>query len=120
MTAATNGGGISSIINISDEEDNDGQSSENEDELTIRSQKRQQEIQQQQQLTFPFHSDIATNLFKWTNYINGWQERYIVLKEGVLSYYRSQNEVNYGCRGAITIKQCSIIVSYFILIILFL
>ena len=58
------------------------------------------------------NSDIASNLFKWTNYIHGWQERYVVLKDGVLSYYKSQNETQYGCRGAIALKQSTIIVSY--------
>ena len=55
-------------------------------------------------------NDLATNLFKWTNYIHGWQERYIVLKDGVLSYYKSQTETQFGCRGAIALKQSSIIV----------
>lgn len=58
------------------------------------------------------NSDIASNLFKWTNYIHGWQERYVVLKDGVLSYYKSQNETQYGCRGAIALKQSTIIVSF--------
>lgn len=58
------------------------------------------------------NSDIASNLFKWTNYIHGWQERYVVLKDGVLSYYKSQSETQYGCRGAIALKQSSIIVSF--------
>ena len=57
------------------------------------------------------NSDIASNLFKWTYYIHGWQERYVVLKDGVLSYYKSQNETQYGCRGAIALKQSTIIVS---------
>jgi len=52
--------------------------------------------------------DLASNLFKWTNYIHGWQERYIVLKDGVLSYYKSPCETQYGCRGAIALKQSSI------------
>ncbi|KAF6769256.1 hypothetical protein AHF37_12023, partial [Paragonimus kellicotti] len=32
-------------------------------------------------------------LFKWTNYMTGWQQRWFTLKDGVLSYYRSQEEV---------------------------
>ena len=58
-------------------------------------------------------SDLTGELFKWTNYIHGWQERYIVLKDGVLSYYKSSGESQYGCRGAIALKQSSIFVSYF-------
>ncbi|KAI1301192.1 Pleckstrin homology domain-containing family A member 8 [Halotydeus destructor] len=44
-------------------------------------------------------------LSKWTNYIHGWQERYISLKDGTLSYYKSQNEKGFGCRGAISISK---------------
>jgi hypothetical protein len=55
-------------------------------------------------------NEIANNLFKWTNYIHGWQERYIVLKDGILSYYKSQNETQFGCRGAIALKQSTITV----------
>lgn len=54
--------------------------------------------------------DLGSNLHKWTNYIHGWQERYIVLKDGILSYYKSETETQFGCRGAIALKQSSIIV----------
>lgn len=54
-------------------------------------------------------NELANNLFKWTNYIHGWQERFIVLKNGILSYYKNQLDTQYGCRGAITLKQSSII-----------
>ena len=30
----------------------------------------------------------AGNLSKWTNYLHGWQDRYIVLRDGTLSYYK--------------------------------
>ena len=33
------------------------------------------------------------NLLKWTNYWMGWQLRWFVLKDGVLSYYNNQNEI---------------------------
>jgi hypothetical protein len=56
-------------------------------------------------------NELANNLFKWTNYIHGWQERFIVLKNGILSYYKNQLDTQYGCRGAITLKQSSIIVN---------
>lgn len=36
---------------------------------------------------------------KWTNYIHGWQERYLVLKDGTLSYFRSKTEKEQLCRG---------------------
>ena len=59
-------------------------------------------------------NEIANNLFKWTNYIHGWQERYIVLKDGILSYYKSETETQFGCRGAIALKQSTITVTFFL------
>ena len=61
-------------------------------------------------------NELASNLFKWTNYIHGWQERFIVLKNGILSYYKNQLDTQYGCRGAITLKQSSIIVRWLVLL----
>jgi len=84
-------------INISD--DDDAQSGE--EDVTI--------SQNQTTAVSEVNKDMASNLFKWTNYIHGWQERYIVLKDGVLSYYKSPSETHYGCRGAIALKQSSVI-----------
>lgn len=50
-------------------------------------------------------------LNKWTNYIHGWQERFVVLKDGVLTYYKSENESNVGCRGAVSVYKCTVKVS---------
>lgn len=83
-------------INISDDEE--GHLSGEEDVT----------VSQQAPVPHPINKDLASNLFKWTNYIHGWQERYIVLKDGVLSYYKSPSETHYGCRGAIALKQSSI------------
>ena len=54
-------------------------------------------------------NDLASSIFKWTNYVYGWQQRYMVLKDGILSYYRSQLGTEYGSRGTIVIKHCEII-----------
>ena len=32
-------------------------------------------------------------LYKWTNYIRGYQRRWFVLQNGLLSYYRYLNEM---------------------------
>lgn len=48
------------------------------------------------------------NLSKWTNYLHGWQDRYIVLRDGTLSYYKSEHETAYGCRGAISLAGVNI------------
>ena len=47
-------------------------------------------------------------LSKWTNYIHGWQQRFIVLKDGTLTYYKSEDETSFGCRGAVTIVKAQI------------
>lgn len=52
--------------------------------------------------------DISGTLCKWTNYIHGWQDRFIVLKDGTLSYYKCESELNFGCRGAISIHKATI------------
>ncbi len=51
---------------------------------------------------------ISGVLSKWTNYIHGWQDRFIVLKDGTLSYYKCESELNFGCRGAISIHKATI------------
>ena len=38
-------------------------------------------------------------LSKWTNYMLGWQDRYIVLDGGVLSYFKTVDETDRLCRG---------------------
>uniref|UniRef100_A0A8D8RZ14 Collagen type IV alpha-3-binding protein n=1 Tax=Cacopsylla melanoneura TaxID=428564 RepID=A0A8D8RZ14_9HEMI len=47
-------------------------------------------------------------LSKWTNYIHGWQNRWIVLTNGTLSYYKSETETAHGCRGAISLNRATI------------
>ncbi|EDV23583.1 uncharacterized protein TRIADDRAFT_27761 [Trichoplax adhaerens] len=42
-------------------------------------------------------------LYKWTNYIKGYQKRYFVLCNGLLSYYRNQAEMAHTCRGTINL-----------------
>ncbi|XP_044734461.1 pleckstrin homology domain-containing family A member 3-like [Chrysoperla carnea] len=47
-------------------------------------------------------------LWKWTNYWNGWQTRWFILDNGVLAYYKSQEEVNQGCKGSMKVSACEI------------
>ena len=49
--------------------------------------------------------ELAGTLSKWTNYIHGWQDRYIVLKNGTISYYKSEQEAAVGCRGAVSLSK---------------
>lgn len=101
-------------INISDEDE--AQLSGNEDDHHQQASNNQQANAINNQANIANNNqtgvnDLASNLFKWTNYIHGWQERYIVLKDGILSYYKSPSETQYGCRGAIALKQSSILVT---------
>lgn len=49
-------------------------------------------------------------LWKWTNYISGWQQRWFVLKSGVLYYYVSESEVGQACKGSLKVASCDIMV----------
>ncbi|KAG7274962.1 hypothetical protein CRUP_001055 [Coryphaenoides rupestris] len=48
-------------------------------------------------------------LSKWTNYIHGWQDRWVSLKSNTLSYYKSQDEREYGCRGSLCLSKAVIV-----------
>ncbi|CAH1802241.1 unnamed protein product [Owenia fusiformis] len=47
-------------------------------------------------------------LYKWTNYIKGYQKRWFVLQNGLLSYYRNQAEMAHTCRGTINLANAFI------------
>lgn len=53
-------------------------------------------------------AELKGYLSKWTNYIHGWQPRFIVLKNGNLSYYKSEVDSDFGCRGAISLHKATI------------
>ena len=50
-------------------------------------------------------------LSKWTNYIHGWQNRYFLLTNGNLLYYKSEFDTAYGCRGSVSVGKAKIEVS---------
>ncbi|KAG8624407.1 hypothetical protein KVT40_007474 [Elsinoe batatas] len=43
-------------------------------------------------------------LKKWTNYTSGYKLRWFVLEDGVLSYYKHQEDAGSACRGAINMR----------------
>ncbi|KAJ6151844.1 ATP12 ATPase F1F0-assembly protein [Penicillium chermesinum] len=43
-------------------------------------------------------------LKKWTNYTSGYKLRWFALEDGVLSYYKHQDDAGSACRGAINMK----------------
>ncbi|XP_043482425.1 oxysterol-binding protein 1 isoform X2 [Leptopilina heterotoma] len=47
--------------------------------------------------------DLKGWLFKWTNYLKGYQRRWFVLSNGHLSYYRHPAEISHTCRGSISL-----------------
>uniref|UniRef100_A0AAQ4RG12 Ceramide transfer protein n=1 Tax=Gasterosteus aculeatus aculeatus TaxID=481459 RepID=A0AAQ4RG12_GASAC len=54
------------------------------------------------------HVELGGVLSKWTNYIHGWQDRWVVLKNNTLSYYKSEDEREYGCRGSLCLRKAVI------------
>ncbi|CAF2975068.1 unnamed protein product [Rotaria socialis] len=48
--------------------------------------------------------DMRGWLYKWTNYLKGYQKRWFVLQAGVLYYYRSQDEMTHTCRGTVYLE----------------
>ncbi|XP_019956495.1 ceramide transfer protein isoform X2 [Paralichthys olivaceus] len=53
-------------------------------------------------------AELGGVLSKWTNYIHGWQDRWVVLKNNTLSYYKSEDEREYGCRGSLCLSKAVI------------
>lgn len=43
-------------------------------------------------------------LKKWTNYTTGYKLRWFVLEDGVLSYYKHQDDTGSACRGAMNMR----------------
>uniref|UniRef100_A0A1I8H0G0 Oxysterol-binding protein n=1 Tax=Macrostomum lignano TaxID=282301 RepID=A0A1I8H0G0_9PLAT len=48
-------------------------------------------------------------LYKWTNYLRGYQKRWFVLQNGLLSYYRNHAEMSHTCRGTINLASAQIL-----------
>ena len=59
----------------------------------------------------PKFPEVQGYLSKWTNYIHGWQDRWVVLSNGTLSYYKSEFDTAYGCRGSMSLVKATIQVS---------
>ncbi|CAF2884877.1 unnamed protein product [Rotaria sp. Silwood2] len=54
------------------------------------------------------NGEFQGRLFKWTNYLHGWQERYLILRHGFLNYYKNEFDITLGCRGALSVIQAII------------
>ena len=48
--------------------------------------------------------EIKGYLKKWTNYTSGYKLRWFVLEDGVLSYYKHQDDAGSACRGAMNMR----------------
>jgi collagen type IV alpha-3-binding protein len=51
------------------------------------------------------NGDFQGRLLKWTNYLHGWQDRYLILKQGFFYYYKNELDITLGCRGALSVKR---------------
>ncbi|XP_078477535.1 ceramide transfer protein-like isoform X2 [Lampetra fluviatilis] len=49
------------------------------------------------------------SLSKWTNYLHGWQERWLELRDSTLSYYKNESDSAYGCRGSICLSKANVV-----------
>ena len=58
------------------------------------------------------NGEFQGRLFKWTNYLHGWQERYLILRHGFLNYYKNEFDITLGCRGALSVRQAIIQVQF--------
>jgi collagen type IV alpha-3-binding protein len=47
-------------------------------------------------------------LSKWTNYIHGWQDRYVVLQNGTIAYFKCESDRELGCRGSLSLGKAFI------------
>eukprot|EP00112_Aurelia_sp_Birch-Aquarium-sp1_P024528 Seg781.4 transcript_id=Seg781.4/GoldUCD/mRNA.D3Y31 product="Collagen type IV alpha-3-binding protein" protein_id=Seg781.4/GoldUCD/D3Y31 len=52
--------------------------------------------------------NVEGTLSKWTNYLHGWQDRYFILRNGNLSYYKSEFDTAFGCRGSVSVGRAKI------------
>ncbi|XP_071795324.1 ceramide transfer protein-like isoform X3 [Asterias amurensis] len=52
--------------------------------------------------------ELEEKLSKWTNYIHGWQDRWVSLRNGTLSYFKSHTDIHLGCRGSISLARADI------------
>ncbi|XP_055328315.1 oxysterol-binding protein 1-like isoform X2 [Paramacrobiotus metropolitanus] len=52
--------------------------------------------------------DMKGYLYKWTNYLKGYQKRYFVLSKNVLTYYRSPSDVPDHPRGSIRLRGANV------------
>lgn len=51
---------------------------------------------------------ISGYLKKWTNFTGGYKLRWFVLENGVLSYYKRQDDTDRACRGSINMKKAGV------------
>lgn len=51
---------------------------------------------------------ISGYLKKWTNFTGGYKLRWFVLENGVLSYYKKQDDTDRACRGSINMRKATL------------
>ena len=69
---------------------------------------REMELNDQKLQPTTMHGTLS----KWTNYLSGWQDRHVVVRDGILSYYKSEIDLQYGCRGSLSLQRVRVCVSF--------
>ena len=44
----------------------------------------------------------------WCIVILGWQSRWFLLENDILSYYKSQDDMKNGCKGSVRMSVCDV------------
>lgn len=102
------------ILEEEEEEDKEGSTEGGEERKSFSTSDEEEAAED----TFHSHQPLCkmATLSKWTNYLSGWQDRYVVVRDGILSYYKSEIDLQYGCRGSISLHKVKVFVSQNILL----
>ncbi len=97
------------VMKVESSEDNEKVSFTSEDDVEEDAGSEQDDLLYEQSMLSKPPSKLGP-LSKWTNYILGWQDRYVVVRDGILSYYKSEFDLQFGCRGSISLLKVRVLV----------
>ena len=94
-----------------------GQESQDSEKLTetneaLNSSEEDEEDSFETNSTYSHHSPPSRRgvLSKWTNYLHGWQDRFFNVSDGIMAYFKSEMDTNYGCRGSVSLQKATVTV----------
>lgn len=92
-----------------------GQESQDSEKLTetneaLNSSEEDEEDSFETNSTYSHHSPPSRRgvLSKWTNYLHGWQDRFFNVSDGIMAYFKSEMDTNYGCRGSVSLQKATV------------